>query len=125
MNSSFDAVFLLGPHAMAGATRAVLSHGFMPLLTCSVRRRGRWLCRCCCLDLRAFQTADWHEQLRQSREETYRFLDELRASSDRVRLRNGDETWTVRKVLRRLVWHERLHLKSIRRIVADYGRTHG
>ena len=74
------------------------------------------------LDLRALQIADWHEQLWQSREEAYRFLDELRASSDRVRLRNGDETWTVRKVLRRLVWHERLHLKSIRRIVADYER---
>lgn len=75
------------------------------------------------LDLQALQRADWQEQLRQSREETYRFLDELRASSDRVRLRNGDETWTVRKVLRRLVWHERLHLKSIRRVVADYERS--
>lgn len=74
------------------------------------------------LDLKALQAMDWQEQLRQSREEAQRFLEELRTSSDRIGLRNEGETWTVRKVLRRLVWHERLHLKSIRRIVADYER---
>jgi hypothetical protein len=72
------------------------------------------------LDLREFRAADWPEQLRQSREETLRILEDLRVSDDRIRLRNDDEIWTVRKVLRRLVWHERLHLKSIQRIVADY-----
>ena len=70
--------------------------------------------------MREFRAADWPEQLRQSREETLRILEDLRVSDDRIRLRNDDEIWTVRKVLRRLLWHERLHLKSIQRIVADY-----
>jgi len=78
------------------------------------------------LDLQALEALDWREQLQQTRDETQRFLGELMDSSDRIRLR-GDgsegETWTVRKVLRRLVWHERLHLKSIHRIVAEYGQT--
>ncbi|HDL85688.1 MAG TPA: hypothetical protein ENH11_05100 [Candidatus Acetothermia bacterium] len=31
-----------------------------------------------------------------------------------------EDIWSVRKVLRRLVWHELLHWKSIKRIVREY-----
>ncbi|MEW6751956.1 MAG: hypothetical protein AB1505_13410 [Candidatus Latescibacterota bacterium] len=30
------------------------------------------------------------------------------------------QVWSVRKVLRRLVWHELLHGKSIQRIAREY-----
>lgn len=74
------------------------------------------------LDLGELRRSAWQELLLRSREETLRFLDHLRKDSDRVRLTQGDEVWTVRKVLRRLVWHERLHWKSIQRIIGDYAR---
>lgn len=62
----------------------------------------------------------WREQLRLSRAETDAFLKRLAADRDRLRLSEGEEAWSVRKVLRRLVWHELVHLKSIRRIVAEH-----
>jgi len=65
----------------------------------------------------------WREQLQRSREETLSFLEGLKSSADRERFvhTEANGTWSVRKVLRRLVWHERLHWKSIQRIVRDYG----
>ncbi|BAS26762.1 DinB family protein [Limnochorda pilosa] len=72
----------------------------------------------------ALREMAWQDQLRVSRQETLRFLEELSSSSDRARVRETDEVWSVRKVLRRLVWHERLHWKSIRRIVREYDRSH-
>lgn len=62
----------------------------------------------------------WSEQLRLSRAETEQFLVKLSAADDRARLTESDEVWSVRKVLRRLVWHELLHWKSIKRIIRDY-----
>jgi len=57
------------------------------------------------------------------REETVTFLRKLATSPDRARVNFGEgEAWSVRKVLRRLVWHELLHLKSIRRIGRDFER---
>jgi hypothetical protein len=64
--------------------------------------------------------AGWQQQLLVSRRETRRFLAGLARSSDRARVRDADEVWSVRKVLRRLVWHELLHWKSIKRVVHDY-----
>lgn len=64
--------------------------------------------------------AHWREQLLLSRRETEGFLLELGASSDTARVTRAAEVWSVRKVLRRLVWHELLHWKSINRIVRDY-----
>ncbi|HHW11309.1 MAG TPA: DinB family protein [Firmicutes bacterium] len=67
--------------------------------------------------------SSWHEQLQLSRKETHRFLDELLAAEDKTRINKSAipvEAWSVRKVLRRLVWHELLHWKNIRRIVRDY-----
>lgn len=62
----------------------------------------------------------WRELLERGRAETVAFLETLVGSDDRLRLTDGaDETWSVRKVLRRLVWHERLHAKSIGRIVSE------
>lgn len=63
----------------------------------------------------------WREQLELSRAETVSFLGRLAEEGDALRLSIGEEAWSVRKVLRRLVWHERLHLKSIRRILAELG----
>lgn len=67
--------------------------------------------------------------LRRTRSATLRFLERLEASNDRLRLTSDrGESWTVRKVLRRLVWHELLHTKSIRRILAAHEalrRQHG
>jgi len=34
------------------------------------------------------------------------------------------EQWSVRKVLRRMVSHELVHTKSIRRIIGDYEKLH-
>ncbi|MDP3179091.1 MAG: DinB family protein [Spirochaetaceae bacterium] len=70
---------------------------------------------------------DWARNLAAHREETVAFLLGLKSSPDRARIDFADgEAWSVRKVLRRLVWHELLHLKSIRRIGGDFedrGRT--
>ncbi len=63
----------------------------------------------------------WREQLSYSRRETEQFLAELADSRDRARVTKADEVWSVRKVLRRLVWHDLLHWKSIKRIVREYG----
>lgn len=64
---------------------------------------------------------DWATFLVAHREETVAFLRRLAASPDRARVCFGDDgAWSVRKVLRRLVWHERLHWKSIRRIGWDF-----
>lgn len=71
-------------------------------------------------DPEALTALPWPEQLRLSRERTLAFLGGLAVDEDRLRLTEGDEEWSVRKVLRRLVWHELLHLKSIRRIVREF-----
>lgn len=62
----------------------------------------------------------WCRQLRLSRKETIRCLEELKSSEDRTRLIRGSEEWSLRKVLRRLVWHELVHWKSIKRIIKEY-----
>jgi hypothetical protein len=64
----------------------------------------------------------WSEQLRLSRAETEQFLVALSAVDDRERIAKNDAVWSVRKVLRRLVRHELLHWKSIRRIIRDYNK---
>lgn len=67
--------------------------------------------------------ADWQRHLSAHRLEVAQFLDEIRLSDDRVRLRDvSDDRWSVRKVLRRLVRHELLHWKSIKRIVREFDR---
>lgn len=72
-------------------------------------------------DVRDLLELPWQEQLRISRARTVRFLEGLsHDGEDRLRLRETDEGWSLRKVLRRLVWHELLHLKSIRRIARDH-----
>ncbi|MHC4342709.1 MAG: DinB family protein, partial [Planctomycetota bacterium] len=64
---------------------------------------------------------EWRRVLDDTRAETLRFLREVRGSTDRLRLaKRGGEEWSVRKVLRRLVWHERIHTKSIRRILRRF-----
>ena len=75
------------------------------------------------LDPEDLRDAPWREQLIRSREETLRFLEAMRTSKDRVRLTQGQEAWSLRKVLRRLVWHERVHWKSITRILRDWEGT--
>lgn len=65
---------------------------------------------------------DWEDFLPAHRKETLRFLDGLRATADRARVSRGVEAWSVRKVLRRLVRHELLHWKSIRRIGREHAR---
>lgn len=64
----------------------------------------------------------WLQRLEESRSTTLRALTEIASTgagetTARTRLHTGEETWSVRKVLRRLVWHERLHTKSIRRVL--------
>jgi len=64
---------------------------------------------------------DWRRFLGAHRDETIAFLSILRKSPDRACVRTeGGESWSVRKVLRRLVWHELLHWKSIGRIGRDF-----
>lgn len=71
----------------------------------------------------ASPAGDWPRFLAEHREETVAFLRELRSSPERARVRFDDEgAWSVRKVLRRLVWHELLHWKSIRRIGQAFER---
>lgn len=74
------------------------------------------------LDPRRLSGLPWREQLAISRDQTDAFLSERAGPEDLLRLTESDEGWTVRKVLRRLVWHELLHLKSIRRIGRDYSK---
>jgi hypothetical protein len=68
---------------------------------------------------------DWRIFLPQSRAEAVAFLETLKSSRDLHRARTvnhgfGDESWSVRKALRRLVSHEIVHTKSIARVVRDY-----
>ncbi len=64
---------------------------------------------------------DWRDLLEASRADTLRCLDSLKTAADRARLVEArGEAWSVRKVLRRLVWHELLHIKNIRRIIGKY-----
>jgi len=63
---------------------------------------------------------DWLQQLAVTRAETKQFLHQLADAEDRARVTIGEEIWSVRKVLRRLVRHELLHLKSIKRILHDF-----
>jgi hypothetical protein len=66
---------------------------------------------------------DWRGALAEQRAETIAFLGGLKTAADRARVTfDGEEAWSVRKVLRRLVWHELLHWKSIRRIGRDFAR---
>jgi hypothetical protein len=68
---------------------------------------------------------DWREFLPRSRAQATGFLERLRGSADLCRagavdLGMGEEWWSVRKALRRLVSHERGHAKSIRRILREH-----
>ncbi len=68
---------------------------------------------------------DWRAYLPRMRAECIGFLETLAVSDDLLRHRtldlgHGEETWTVRKALRRLVSHERMHTKSIARILREY-----
>jgi hypothetical protein len=64
---------------------------------------------------------DWRVFLGRSRGEALAFLDVLKAAPDRARVKeSASEHWSVRKALRRMVRHERMHCKSIRRIVRAY-----
>jgi hypothetical protein len=68
---------------------------------------------------------DWNVFLRQSRAEAIAFLESVKSSRDLSRVGTidhgfGEESWSVRKALRRIVSHELLHAKSIARIIRDY-----
>lgn len=63
--------------------------------------------------------SQWQSFLAHRRTKAIEFLDQLRDASDLAR-KDDVEGWSVRKVLRRMIWHERLHTKSIRRILAEY-----
>jgi hypothetical protein len=72
---------------------------------------------------------DWEDFLPRSRTQTLGFLEELKLSPDLRRVRTvdhgfGEESWSVRKALRRLVSHELLHSKSIARIIRHYRARH-
>ncbi|MBN1459121.1 MAG: DinB family protein [Armatimonadetes bacterium] len=67
---------------------------------------------------------DWQEFLPRHRQETLRRLNELAEAEDRARITRQPEEWSARKVLRRLVRHELLHMKSIARIGREYERRH-
>jgi hypothetical protein len=67
---------------------------------------------------------DWENRLRDSRRSAIDRLRALKCESDLSRVTtHGGEAWSVRKVLRRLVRHELLHYKSIKRIVDSYGQV--
>lgn len=69
----------------------------------------------------AREAGDWCEFLAAHRAEVIDRLADLRDSSDLCRLRQiPDDEWSVSKVLRRLVRHEILHWKSIRRIAGQF-----
>jgi hypothetical protein len=68
---------------------------------------------------------DWRVFLPRSRAETVSFLEELASSGDLCRVGTvdhgrGEEAWSVRKVLRRLLGHELVHSKSIARIIREH-----
>jgi hypothetical protein len=74
---------------------------------------------------------DWREYLPAARAEAVAFLLALKVSPDRVRVSEpwrdsrragtqGSEAWSVRKALRRMVRHELLHTRSIRRILREW-----
>jgi hypothetical protein len=68
---------------------------------------------------------DWRAFLKQSRDEAVAFLVALRGSPDLCRVRvvdcgYGEESWSVRKSLRRMVAHERMHHSSILRILREF-----
>ncbi len=64
---------------------------------------------------------DWRALLSEQRAAALAFLEALESASDRARVRpRGEEQWSVRKVLRRLVRHELLHWKSVKRIVGEF-----
>lgn len=72
---------------------------------------------------------DWRAFLPQSRAEAVAFLEKLKSSHDLGRVQTldhgfGEESWSVRKALRRLVGHELLHSKSVARIIRDYRALH-
>ncbi len=64
----------------------------------------------------------WKHNLRKHRNVTTEALRKLKAEQDlsRVHFFDAEGGWSVGKVLRRLVWHERLHFKSIERIIGVY-----
>jgi hypothetical protein len=64
---------------------------------------------------------DWRPFLSEERAAALAFLEDLKSAPDRARVRpRGEEQWSVRKVLRRLIRHELLHWKSIKRIVGEF-----
>ena len=63
--------------------------------------------------------AEWESFLDARRAQVIEFLDDLKRSSDLIRV-DPAGAWSVRKVLRRMIWHERLHTKSIRRILDEH-----
>lgn len=72
---------------------------------------------------------DWNEFLPKSRTQAVTFLEAMKSSRDLCRVRTvdhgfGEESWSVRKALRRLVSHELVHAKSIARIIRDYRAAH-
>ena len=64
----------------------------------------------------------WQHNLLKHRNVTTEALQKLKAEQDlsRIHLLDAGGGWSVGKVLRRLVWHERLHSKSIDRIIRVY-----
>jgi hypothetical protein len=67
------------------------------------------------------EDADWANRLLDSRRSTVRQLRALQSEADLSRVTtDGGDAWSVRKVLRRLMRHELLHWKSIKRIVRSY-----
>lgn len=77
----------------------------------------------------------WREYLLSTRAEAVHFLEDLRVGNDRSRVQTfrrqgrrapegANEGWSVRKVLRRMIRHELLHTKSIRRIVTEWQNQH-
>jgi hypothetical protein len=68
---------------------------------------------------------DWRVALPRSRAEAVAFLRSVAGSRHLARVATldlgfGEEHWSARKALRRMVSHELLHAKSLRRIVAEY-----
>lgn len=60
---------------------------------------------------------DWRAYLPRGRSHAVAALHGLKVSRDRARVAEGEEAWSVRKALRRMVRHELMHTKSIRRVV--------
>lgn len=66
--------------------------------------------------------APWRQTLLTHRNVTIEELQELKTADDqsRTHILEDHGGWSVGKVLRRLVWHERLHAKSVGRIIGAY-----